>query len=334
MSREEIIHFLRGEDTEQLFARSRILRSSNFGTKIYLRGLIELSNICHCDCLYCGIRASNTSVERYSLNLEDVEMAAKWCYESGWYSIVLQSGELTSSVFIEKIREAIRIIKEVSHGKISITLSCGEQSPEVYRKWREAGADRYLLRIESSNKELFDKIHPSSISYSKRKATLNTLPPLGYQTGTGVMIGLPGQTLEDLADDLLFLSQKQFVMCGMGPYIEHSDTPLSATPSLYSKAERVELTLRMIALLRTLRPNINIASSTALGTLSPSARVEAMEIGANVIMPNITPQELRGSYCLYEGKITDLDLEIFKESGYEIAYYESGDSPAHSLPNI
>lgn len=316
MTKQEIIAYLKGEDEKGLFARSSALRKEIFGTKIYIRGLIELSNICHCDCLYCGIRASNKSVERYSLDLEPIRAAAKWCTENGWYSVVVQSGELTNSAFTNKITEVVKIIKEESDNKIAITLSCGEQTPEVYKEWREAGADRYLLRIESSNQELFRKIHPSEISFTKRETALNTLPPLGYQTGTGVMIGLPGQTIEDLAGDLLYLSQPQFAMCGMGPYIEHSDTPLSQIPSLYTKEERVKLTLRMIALLRILRPKNNIASSTALGTLSPEARIFAMEIGANVIMPNITPKQLRGNYSLYEGKISDLDLDCFIRSGF------------------
>lgn len=323
MTREEIVRCLRGECDEELFARSAKIREELYGTKVFLRGLVELSNVCRCDCYYCGIRRSNSAAQRYTLSVEAVLSAVKRAYDEGWYSVVLQCGEQRSESFTRYIEELIRGVKELSDGRIGITLSCGEQSQEVFCRWREAGADRYLLRIESSNVELFEKLHPAEINFEERKASLRVLHSLGYQTGTGVMIGLPFQSIESLVDDILFLSSTDYVMCGMGPYIEHSDTPLSATESPYTRAERVVLTLRMIAILRILRPEINIASSTALGTLDAAARHRAMAIGANVLMPNITPSADRSHYSLYEGKITDLDL-----TGFDIAYSHRGDALA------
>ncbi len=327
MNRERIIEYLRGENDIELFERSSAIRVQNVGTKVYLRGLIELSNICSRDCLYCGIRASNSCVQRYTLNNSQITEATKYAYQNGWGSVVVQSGEVRSQLFTQRVSDIIRVIKEVSNGKLAITLSCGEQSDEVYREWKEAGAERYLLRIESSNKELFEKIHPSSISFEHRLESIHTLQRLGYQTGSGVMIGLPFQTIENLADDLLWLRDNNIVMVGMGPYLEHHQTPLFAQESQYSRDERLKLTLRMIALLRILMPKINIASSTALSTLCSEARYLAMQIGANVLMPNITPNSERKHYNLYENKSSDLDL-----SRFDIAYNQTGASLAFIDP--
>ncbi len=324
MTRDEIIRYLSGGDDDGLFARSSAIRREMLGTKVHLRGLIELSNICNCDCLYCGIRHSNSNTKRYLLNEEQVLEAAEFAYRSGWGSVVIQSGEVCSDNFTSFVTRLVRGIKELSGGDLAITLSCGEQSEEVYRAWREAGADRYLLRIESSSKELFERIHPPQISFENRLKSLQSLIDCDFQTGSGVMIGLPHQTIENLADDMLFLATCGIVMCGMGPYIEHSDAPLSGERSEYSNSERVALTLRCIAILRILRPDINIASTTALGTLSREARHRAMEIGANVVMPNVTPSDIRSSYALYQGKVSDLDLE-----GFDIEYFSQGTSLAY-----
>ncbi len=308
MNRDKILGYLRGENDEELFARSAEVRSESFGEEVYFRGLVELSNVCACNCLYCGIRKSNHLAERYTLDLQTVKNTVAAAYEDGYRAVVLQCGELRSDRFTQYITDMVRMIKELSRDEIVITLSCGEQSEEVYRTWREAGADKYLLRIESSDPVLFAKIHPAEIDYTERKNRLYTLSSLGFMTGTGVMIGLPHQTVETLADDLIFISDSRFGMCGMGPYIEHKETPLFAQKSNFSTDERVTLTLRMIAILRIMRPDMNIASSTALGSLRPAARISALKIGANVIMPNITPTECRKNYDLYEGKISDLDL--------------------------
>lgn len=316
MNRQEIIYYLKGVDDNELFSKSKELRRAKFGTNTYLRGLIELSNICSCDCLYCGIRASNREVTRYSLTYNDVERAAKFALDNNWGGVVIQSGELRTSEFAGRIERLVRMVKQISDNKLAITLSCGEQSREVYKRWQEAGADRYLLRIESSNETIFNKIHPPAISFSRRCRAVSDLVELGYRTGSGVMIGLPHQRVEDMADDLLWLKSSGVQMVGMGPYIEHRQTPLFSTAnSEYSPQERLEYSLRMIALARILLPNANIAASTALSTLNIKARYKALEIGANVLMPNVTPQLARSNYSLYEGKSSDLDLE-----GIEIVY--------------
>ncbi len=319
MTKKEIIFYLSGGNDRELFERSSAIRYSMLGRKVYLRGLIELSNICSCDCLYCGIRQSNSNVKRYLLSKQEVLQSARYAYDNGWGSLVIQSGELCSDYFTTLIEELVQEIKTLSGGELAITLSCGEQSKDTYRRWLEAGADRYLLRIESSTQELFERIHPQNISYTKRLNTLQSLIDCGFQTGSGVMIGLPLQTIDNLADDMLFLANCGIVMCGMGPYIEHCETPLFKYNSEFSHSQRVQLTLRCIAILRILRPKINIASSTALGTLSKQARHQAMEVGANVIMPNITPEDIRANYSLYQGKISDLDLNSF-----DIEYFNQG----------
>ncbi len=303
MTKQEIIEYLSGGDDTQLFRRSSQIRQSVHGSTTFLRGLIEFSNRCVCDCLYCGIRASNSKVERYDLTLEEVLCATQKAYQKGYRSVVLQAGEKRNSLNTHRVTEMVTKIKERYGKEFSITLSCGVQSHAVLKEWKEAGADRYLLRIESSSKELFKRIHPPEIDYTERCNAISTLKELGYITGSGMMIGLPWQTIENLADDLLWLQQREIDMCGMGPYVEHSDAPLSLHTSEYSNPERVALTLRCIALLRIMMPHINIASSTALGTLDAEARKRAIIIGANVMMPCMTPQRARGSYNLYEGKI-------------------------------
>lgn len=321
MTKTEIIEYLKGENSNELFAHAAAVKEREVGTKTYLRGLIELSNRCVCDCLYCGIRASNSAVSRYELSEEQVLESAKFAYQNGWGSVVIQSGEVHSERFTNKIEQLVKSIKELSSNQLAITLSCGEQRAEVYQKWFDAGAERYLLRIESSNRELFQRIHPPSVSYDNRLECIQTLQQMGYQTGSGVMIGLPFQTVEHLADDIEWLVEKKIVMVGMGPYLEHHSTPLLQTPTLYSKEERLRLTLTMIALLRIAMPRINIASTTALSTIDPEARYKAMKIGANVLMPNITPPNQRAHYNLYENKNSDLDF-----SELEIAHNEQGTS--------
>ncbi len=308
MTKQEIVSHLEGCSDAELFERAGILRSKWVGQHVQLRGLIELSNICACDCLYCGIRKSNSAVERYKLDKEHVIEAARYAHQNGWGAVVLQSGELRSESFTAYVEELVHGIKELSAGELVITLSCGVQSEETLRRWHNAGAEKYLLRIESSNPELFAKIHPREITFTEREEALDTIKRAGYITGSGIMIGLPHQEVEDIADDLLWLRNKNIDMCGMGPYIEHPDTPLHQTPTSFSKEQRVLLTLRSVAILRILMPQINIASSTALGTLDKSARLKALSSGANVLMPCLTPELVRKNYKLYENKVTDLDL--------------------------
>lgn len=232
----------------------------------------------------------------------------------------------------------MRNARRITNGEIGITLSCGEQSEETYRRWFESGANRYLLRIESSSEELYRKIHPHDArhSFSNRMKALETLKKTGYQTGTGVMIGLPFQTIEHLAHDLLFMKQFDIDMCGMGPYIEHAETPLYAfRQHLLGLTQRLNLSLKMVALLRMLMPDINIAATTALQTIEKNARERAIEVGANILMPNITPKKYRDDYFLYQNKPvsaqSDADALHFLEErlrgiGHEIGYFRQGNS--------
>lgn len=320
MTREQIILYLQGADDATLFALSAAIKQREVGDKVYLRGLIELGNRCRKNCLYCGIRRDNTSVVRYELSVGQVIEAAKYAYENGYGSLVIQSGEQQSERFTDYICELVSEIKELSSQKLGITLSLGEQSESTYQRWFNAGAHRYLLRIESSSPQLYSSIHPADHLFDERILCLKYLRSTGYQVGTGVMIGLPGQALDNLAEDLLFLRDFNIDMCGMGPYIEHPNAPLVA--SQYTLDQRFKLSLRMIALLRILMPDINIAATTALHAIDPTGREQGIAVGANIIMPNITPPELRASYKLYNNKpLTDIDL-----SGFNVASNEWGDS--------
>jgi len=294
-----------GEELILLFRKANEIRKQYLGNKVYLRGLIELSNICEKDCLYCGIRKSNIHVHRYNLSEKEVLDAARFAYENRFGSVVLQSGEITSQVFVRRIESLLLQIKSMTNDKLGITLSLGEQEPEVYRRWFEAGAHRYLLRIETTNEKLFRKIHPNNPLYDfkHRLDCLYSLRETGYQTGTGVMIGLPFQTVEDLAADLLFFRDFDIDMVGMGPYLEHSGTPLYENrDQLLPLEQRFNLSLKMVAVLRILMKDINIAATTALQTIDPLGREKAINVGANVVMPNITPIQYRKDYLLYEGK--------------------------------
>jgi len=327
-----------GEARKQLFRRAEQVKQEHVGNKVFFRGLIEFSNICSKDCYYCGIRKGNRKVSRYNLTDEEVLEAARFAYENNYGSVVLQGGEIDSPNFTERIERLCREIKKLSGGQLGITLSLGEQSRDTYSRWMEAGAHRYLLRIESSSRALFEKIHPHDEhhEFDTRYACLRTLQELGYQAGTGVMIGLPFQTVEDLADDLLFMQSFDVDMVGMGPYIEHHDTPLyDFRDQLLPIGERFDLALKMIATLRILMKDINIAAATALQAIDPLGREKAVKIGANVIMPNVTPGLFRNDYALYENKpCTDedpdqckgcLDARLQLADGV-IGYGEWGDS--------
>ncbi|MBN1388673.1 MAG: [FeFe] hydrogenase H-cluster radical SAM maturase HydE [Bacteroidales bacterium] len=309
---EEIVTLLRSDGAErtELFSESARIRRKYVGNRVYFRGLIEFSNICDKNCYYCGIRRDNKEVERYSLSDKEILDAALYAFENKYGSVVLQSGELSNSRFASRITRLLKEIKKLSGGKLGITLSVGEQTEEVYREWFEAGAHRYLLRIEASNPGLYAKLHPDDNlhSYQRRLECLYLLQKIGYQTGTGVMIGLPFQTYEDLAGDLLFMKNLDIDMVGMGPYIEHANTPMIDYKSeLLPIKARFELSLNMIAVLRILMKDINIAASTALQAIDPIGREKAVKIGANVIMPNITPGIYRDNYNLYENKPLSTD---------------------------
>ncbi len=339
-SRDDLVTLLLAEGTErqQLFQRAQAIKLQTVGNKVYFRGLVEFSNICAKDCLYCGIRKSNEKVVRYEATDDEILKACRFAWENRFGSVVLQSGELSSPAFVTRIDLLLRKIKELSGGELGITLSCGEQSLETYRQWRESGAHRYLLRVESSNPDLYRKIHPENDfhSFDRRLQALKDLKAAGYQVGTGVMIGFPSQTIEDLANDLLFFKQIDVDMVGMGPYIEHEDTPIyEFRKNIKTKQERFDLALKMVATLRLLMPDINIAAATALQAIDPAGREKALTIGANILMPNLTPTKYRKEYQLYEDKpCLDEDAELCKNclearieiSGCEIGYGEWGDS--------
>lgn len=340
---EKIKHLLSLEDEKEiqkLMDKARATRDNTIGNKVYLRGLIEYSNRCAKNCFYCGIRAGNTNAVRYQVSDEEVLEAAKYALDHRYGSIVLQSGERSDKEFTSHISSLIQKIHHYTGNNLRITLSCGEQSEEVYREWYRLGAQRYLLRIEASNSELYSKLHPSDHSFSDRMKSLKTLMDIGFQTGTGVMIGLPFQTIDDLAKDLLFIRDSGVVMVGMGPYIAHEDTPLyQYKDALISVEKRMELALKMIAILRLMRPTINIASTTALQTLNDHGRELGLRAGANVIMPNITPVSFKKEYNLYEGKpglhdepdeVGETIEKLIISAGCEVGWSEWGDSKFYS----
>ncbi len=319
MNRGDILELLRGGD-KQLFARAAAARDAAIGPAIYLRGLIEYSNICSKDCLYCGIRKSSIS-GKYTLESKQILRAVKYAINNNYGSIVLQGGENYAPAHIDKIEH---IVREISKTGLGITLSLGEQSPETYRRWFEAGASRYLLRIEASDRALYEKIHPYDDSYDRRLKALRDLREAGYQVGTGVMIGVPFQTVENLANDLIFMREMDIDMCGMGPYIVAENTPLAAYSALLEPEEmRLEMTLRMIAILRLMMPDINIAATTALQAIDPDGRLRAIDAGANVVMPNLTPTDAKKAYTLYKNKPMELDMRILERN---VQYGERGDS--------
>ena len=341
LSKEDIVTLLKitnKETLNKLGEYAAEIKAEQVDKKVYYRGLVEFSNICDKNCLYCGIRKGNTKVEKYKLPENEVLMAAKYAFDNGYASMVLQSGELDSEDFINEVDALLKKIKTMSDGKLGITLSCGEQTEETYRRWFESGAHRYLLRIETSNKDLYYKIHPRNEkhNFEKRLDALKSLKRVGYQVGTGVMVGLPFQTIEDMADDLLFMKNFDIDMCGMGPYIEHEDTPLyQYKDRLLPRKERFYLTLKMIAILRITMKDINIAAATALQAIDPVGREKALKVGANVIMPNLTPTVYREGYQLYDNKpCMDEDVSECKNcleariylSGDKIGYHEWGDS--------
>jgi biotin synthase len=340
LSHEDIVYLLgiQGAEKVRLFEYAAQLKQEYLGNKVYLRGLIEFSNICMKNCFYCGIRHDNTTINRYHLSDEELVKTACHAFENNFGSLVLQSGEVENRNFKNRVGKILRNIHLITNNKLRITLSCGEQDEETYRYWFESGAHRYLLRIESSNPELYHKLHPQDNrhAYHRRYDCLCSLQQIGYQVGTGVMIGLPFQTTNDLANDLLFMKNFDIDMVGMGPYLEHEHTPLYAYHrQLLPQQERFQLTLKMISILRIMMKDINIAATTALQVIDKSGREKAIIVGANVMMPNITPGKYMANYLLYQNKpCTEENWEDFISSteahinlaNNEIAYGEWGDS--------
>ena len=344
MQKADLVRMLNcnAEEQELLFAKAEELRLINIENKVYGRALIELSNLCTKDCYYCGIRKSNKNIDRYSLDLEAIKQSIDIAIESKIGSIAIQSGEISSPSFVDSISEIIKYIK-TSSPEIAITLSCGEHSAKVYKQWCELGAERYLLRIETSNKELYYKYHPENENHNfeKRLECLQFIKEAGYQTGTGVMIGLPDQGVDELADDLIFMRKLDIHMCGMGPFIPCKGTPMENAISNFG--DNFEMSLRMIACLRIIMPDINIVASTAMETINPKGRELAIKAGANVIMPNLNPTTHRKKYSLYNKKPTT-EISTAQQTidsclpaiplGYRLALGEKGISKRFKINDL
>ncbi len=285
------------EEKEYLFQKARRAARTYYGNGVYTRGLIEFTNYCKNDCYYCGIRKSNRKAARYRLSKEEILSCCELGYELGFRTFVLQGGEDG----YWKDRELAELVSQIKtrFSDCAITLSVGEKSREAYQMLFDAGADRYLLRHETANEQHYQKLHPEGLSASQRKQCLYWLKEIGYQVGSGFMVGSPGQTPQLLAEDLLFLRNLEPQMVGIGPFIRHQDTPFAQYPS-----GSMEQTLLMIGILRLMFPNILIPATTALGTIHPYGREKGILAGANVVMPNLSPLDVRKKYMLYDNKIS------------------------------
>ncbi|OGW81488.1 MAG: [FeFe] hydrogenase H-cluster radical SAM maturase HydE [Omnitrophica bacterium RIFCSPLOWO2_12_FULL_44_17] len=294
LTKDEILSKLRDPDSSDLFAEADRVRKQYCGDEVHLRAIIEFSNYCKRDCLYCGLRKSNGKLTRYRMTVDEIFCAARNAQSLGYQTIVLQSGEDDGFSTDELCGLVRKIKKELD---LAITLSVGEKTYEEYRAMKEAGADRYLLKIETTNPELFKKLKPDS-DLEKRSQCLENLKNLGFQVGSGVMVGLPGQTLEDLTDDICFFRESDFDMIGIGPFIPHPETPLNQ-----AKKGELNLVLKVVALTRLATLNAHLPATTAIGTIDPAGRQKALMCGANIMMPNATPKQYRRFYEIYPNKI-------------------------------
>ncbi len=321
LSKEEYVRLIKGrtlELDEYIFEKSRRIRHEIYGNKIYIRGLIEFTNYCKNDCFYCGIRCGNKNAERYRLSKEDILCCCKEGYNLGFRTFVMQGGE---DIFFstEKMCEIVSEIKE-NYPDCAVTLSIGEKSYEEYKMLFDSGADRFLLRHETANKTHYENLHPKNLSHENRINCLYNLRKIGYQVGSGFMVGSPFQTAENLAEDLLFLEELSPQMVGIGPFIPHKDSIFSGNP-----AGSVELTLFLIGIIRLMLPNALIPATTSLGTAFAGGRERGILAGANVVMPNLSPISVRKKYMLYNDKIcTDEEsaemVESLKKSMFKIGY--------------
>ena len=284
------------EDRIYAAGLAREVADSIYGKDIYIRGIVEFSNICKQNCYYCGLRCGNSKLERYRLTEQQILECCDSGYEYGFRTFVLQSGE-DPYYTTETICSIVKCLKE-RHPDCAVTLSLGEKTYEEYKAYREAGADRYLLRHETANEEHYGKLHPAEMSWKNRMECLDNLKKLGYQTGCGVMIGSPEQTVECLVDDMLYMQDFEPEMIGLGPFLPHSDTPFRDKPK-----GSYEMTLYMISLCRLMLPTVLLPATTALGTIRPNGREQGVLAGANVIMPNLSPVQVRDKYMLYDNKI-------------------------------
>lgn len=302
LDKEEILELLRNDDiNEELFKAADEIRQEYLGDYVHLRGLIEFTNICKRNCMYCGLRKDNKNIERYRLTEEEILDFAKKAVSYGYKTIVLQGGE---DDYFTKERMT-KIVKEIKKLGVALTLSLGEKTYDEYKAFKEAGADRYLIRIETTDKKLYEDMDPS-MSFEERLNCLNNLRDLGYEVGSGILVGLPNQTLESIAIDILFFKEINADMIGIGPFIPNEDTPLKD-----AQGGDLTLALKVMALTRLMLPDINIPATTAMESLTPNGRIIALQSGANVVMPNVTEGDYRKLYALYPGKIC------------------TGDTPAH-----
>lgn len=313
---DKLLRLLDSEDVlldESLHAAAHEVAADRFGKQVYLRALIEWSNVCRNDCLYCGIRRSNTSLPRYSLSREDILQACQHAYGMGLRTFVLQGGENPHAV--EGLAETVAEIR-ASWPDCAITLSLGELPRSAYEKLRRSGADRYLLRHETADADHYARLHPAGMRLENRLSCLRDLRELGFQTGMGMMVGSPWQTSRNLLSDIRLIERFRPEMIGIGPFIPHPDTPLGGHP-----AGSALLTLRICSILRLMLPDALIPATTALSTLLPDGRKAGILAGANVIMPNFTPKAQRSAYALYEGKnaIQDESAENLRQLKTELA---------------
>ena len=321
MSKKEITELISrtGDDTD-LYVEADKIRRTHYGNKVYIRGLIEISNYCKNNCLYCGIRKNNPSVSRYRLTREDILSCCREGYELGFRTFVMQGGE--DEFFTDEFMCSLIYEIKSLYPECAVTLSLGERSFESYKAMYDAGADRYLLRHETASDAHYGKLHPHSMSLKKRKECLFNLKEIGYQVGSGFMVGSPFQTNENLAEDLLFLKELQPHMIGIGPFISHRDTPFKN-----EKSGTLYLSLKMISLLRIMFPKALIPSTTALSSISSDGREMGLKAGANVVMPNLSPEGVRSKYSLYDNKAysgseaaesLEILKNLVKKAGYEV----------------
>ncbi|MBE6881102.1 MAG: [FeFe] hydrogenase H-cluster radical SAM maturase HydE [Ruminococcaceae bacterium] len=298
LEKDEYVTLIENRDSikDYLFSLSSNVREKHYGKDVYLRGLIEFTNYCKNNCYYCGIRAGNKDAERYRLTKEQILECCEVGYALDFRTFVLQGGEdpyYTDDMICDIVREI-----KARYPDCAVTLSIGEKNEETYRSFFEVGADRYLLRHETADCEHYSRLHPPNLTAQKRQECLYTLKKIGFQTGAGFMVGSPYQTAENLADDLLFLERLKPEMVGIGPFIPHHATPFADMPQ-----GTAELTIFMVALVRLILPKALLPATTALGTIVPNGRELALKVGANVVMPNLSPTDVRSKYLLYDNKI-------------------------------
>lgn len=301
LTEDELLHLLQDDSADEaIFQAADRVRQKYVGDEVHLRALIEFTNICKNNCLYCGLRAQNPCVQRYRMSENDIVSLAKKAVQYGYKTVVLQGGE-DPAFTTEKM---VSILQEIKPLGLAITLSLGERPYEDYQAFKSAGADRYLLRIETTDKDLYERYNPD-MSFENRLHCLHDLKSLGYEVGTGILVGLPQQSLRSLAKDILFFKDFGADMIGLGPFIPNPQTPLKNAPQPV-----LGPALKVMALTRLLLPDVNIPATTAMETLEPNGRIKALQSGANVVMPNITEGEERQNYALYPGKAGALDTPL------------------------